>query len=187
MPPPPDLPPETAAPQHSDETHIWRGHPSQWTNLGVYLLCLILAVGILAVYFSIPKSSVAADGRPLPVSSLVLAALLIPALIALIRWIFTRCHVYEVTSERIKITHGLVSRRTNELELYRVRDYALVEPFWLRVVGRGNVVLITSDRLTPEVVLRAVPQARQLKDQIRTHTEKMRQRRGVRDLEVDTQ
>jgi hypothetical protein len=35
--------------------------------------------------------------------------------------------------------------------------------------------------------MHAVPDADGLKDQIRTHTEIMRQRRGVRDLEINTQ
>jgi uncharacterized membrane protein YdbT with pleckstrin-like domain len=86
----------------------------------------------------------------------------------------------------VKITTGLLSRHTTELELYRVRDYAVVEPFWLRLVGCGNIVLQTSDRTTSQVVLHAVPHAATLKDQIRTYTERMRQRRGVRDLEIDS-
>lgn len=179
--------PDPAPAQNPDETLLWRGHPSQWTNLGVYLICLILGAGILAAYFFLPKSSLSAGSESLPAGTLILATLAIPVLIALFRWILTRCNIYEVTSQRIKITQGLLSRRTNELELYRVRDYTLVEPFWLRLVGRGNVVLVTSDRLTPNVILRAVPNAGWLKDQIRSHTEEMRQRRGVRDLEVDTQ
>lgn len=179
--------PEPAAPPPADETLLWRGTPSQWTNLGVYLLCALFAAAILAGYFLLPKSSVDVGRQPLPVATVLLALLALPALIAIIRWILTRCNVYEVTSQRIKISRGLLSRRTHELELYRVRDYTLVEPFWLRLVGRGNVVLVTSDRLNPNVVLRAVPNAGWLKDEIRTHTETMRQRRGVRDIEIDTQ
>jgi hypothetical protein len=53
-------------------------------------------------------------------------------------------------------------------------------------VGCGHIVLATSDRTNPEVVLRAVPHAARLKDQIRAHTERMRQKRGVRDLEIDS-
>jgi uncharacterized membrane protein YdbT with pleckstrin-like domain len=109
----------------------------------------------------------------------------VPFLWAISRWIATRCQRYEVTSERVKVTTGLLSRHTSEIELYRVRDYSIVEPFWLRVVGCGNVVLLTADNSTPSFVLRAVPNAATLKDQIRTHTERMRQRRGVRSLEVD--
>jgi uncharacterized membrane protein YdbT with pleckstrin-like domain len=160
----------------SEETLVWRGTPSQWTNFGTYLFCLVLAGMIVAAYYLV---------RP-PPQPLILAGLAVPVIWMLARWIATRCQRYEVTSERVKITTGLLSRHTSELELYRVRDYLVVEPFWLRLVGRGNVVLVTSDRLNPQVVLRAVPGAATLKDQIRSHTERMRQRRGVRDLEIDS-
>jgi uncharacterized membrane protein YdbT with pleckstrin-like domain len=163
-------------PNESQETLVWRGTPSQWTNFGTYFFCLLLAAGVVAAYLYVPA---------LEKNRLVLLGLALPVLWALGRWIGTRCHRYEVTSERVKITTGLLSRRTNELELYRVRDYSVVEPFWLRLLGCGNVVLVTADRTTPEVVLRAVPRAAALKDQIRTHTERMRQKRGVRDLEID--
>lgn len=158
------------------ETLVWRGTPSQWTNFGAYLFCLILAAGVIAAYYLV-----------VPAQPLILLGLIVPFLWALSRWIAIRCQRYEVTSERVKITTGLLSRRTNEIELYRVRDYSIVEPFWLRLVGCGNVVLLTADSTSPSLVLRAVPHAATLKDQIRTHTERMRQRRGVRSLEVDSE
>jgi uncharacterized membrane protein YdbT with pleckstrin-like domain len=159
----------------TEETLVWRGTPSQWTNFGTYLLCLILAAGVVAAYYLVK-----------PPQPLILVGLALPFLWALARWIATRTQRYEITSERVKITTGLLSRQSTELELYRVRDYSIIEPFWLRLVGCGNVVLQTSDRTTPQVVLRAVPRAATLKDQIRAHTERMRQRRGVRDLEIDS-
>ncbi|HUR57122.1 MAG TPA: PH domain-containing protein [Opitutaceae bacterium] len=159
-----------------EETPVWRGTPSQWSNFGTYLFCLLLAGGIVTGYLLVPE---------VKRTPLILLGLVVPVVWALARWIGTKMQRYEITSERIKITTGLLSRRTNELELYRVRDYSVVEPFWLRLVGCGSIVLSTADRTTPSVVLRAVPQAAHLKDQIRLHTEKMRQRRGVRDLEID--
>lgn len=157
-----------------EETMIWRGTPSQWTNFGVYLLCGLLAAGVVAGYIYYKPSE-----------PLILVGLAIPVILFLAKWIGTRTHVYEITTQRIKLSTGLLSRRTSELELYRVRDYSVIEPFWLRLVGCGNIVLETADRTTPEVLLRAVPRAQTLKDQIRTHTERMRQLRGVRDLEID--
>jgi uncharacterized membrane protein YdbT with pleckstrin-like domain len=168
----------THVPDETDETLVWRGTPSQWTNFGTYLFCLLLAAGIGAAYFFAPVD--------LPQRPFILFGLAVPALWAICRWIATRCNRYEVTSQRVKITTGLLSRHSTELELYRVRDYSIVEPFWLRLVGCGNIVLLTSDRSNSEIVLRAVPHASRLKDQIRTHTERMRQRRGVRDLEIDS-
>jgi uncharacterized membrane protein YdbT with pleckstrin-like domain len=153
----------------SQETLVWRGSPSQWTNFGTYLFCLLLAAGIVAAYF------LYSPGLPQP---LILVGLVVPAFWMLARWVGTRCHRYEITT-------GLLSRHSQEVELYRIRDYTVIEPFWLRLVGCGDVVLSSADRTSPNFVLRAVPRARWLKDEIRTHTERMRQRRGVRDLDID--
>jgi uncharacterized membrane protein YdbT with pleckstrin-like domain len=165
------------SPNETEEILVWRGTPSQWTNFGTYLICVLLAAGTVAAYYAF---------RDRPESQYILFGLAIPLLWMLARWIATRCHRYEITSERIKVTTGLLSRHSTELEMYRVRDYSVVEPFWLRLVGCGNIVLQTADRTTPQMVLRAVPRAMHLKDQIRIHTERMRQRRGVRDLEIDS-
>ena len=157
------------------ETPVWRGTPSQWVNFSVFFYAILLAALVIAGYFLITP----------PRPWWILLGLIFPVGWALFRWLDTRCQRYEITSERIKVTTGLLSRRSNELELYRVRDYSVVEPFWLRLVGCGDVVLVTADRTTPQIVIRAVPQAASLKDKIRAYTENMRQRRGVRDLEID--
>jgi uncharacterized membrane protein YdbT with pleckstrin-like domain len=161
-------------PADSEETLVWRGSPSQWTNFGSFLFSLLLAAGVVTGYLFVT-----------PRQPLILLGLIVPLIWVLSRWIATKCQRYEITSERIKVTTGLLSRQSTELELYRVRDYSVVEPFALRLVGCGNIVLVTADRTTPQLVLRAVPGAAGLKDEIRKHTERMRQRRGVRDLEID--
>ncbi|MDP3071240.1 MAG: PH domain-containing protein [Opitutaceae bacterium] len=166
--------PASAPSPEAPEIVLWHGSPSQWTNLGSYFLCLLLAAAIGALYLVVT-----------PVQPLILAGLGLPALWALCRWIATRTERYELTSERIRVRTGFFSRTTHDLELYRVRDYSTVEPFWLRLVGVGHVILTSSDRSTPQTVLRAVPRVAALKDLIRIHTEHMRRRRGVRDLEID--
>ena len=160
----------------TEETVLWKGSPSQWTNVGTYFFCLILIAAIVAAYFLAPN---------LP--PLILAAIALPVLFGFIRWWQTRSQIYEITSERIRTSTGILSRRTSELELYRVRDYTVVEPFWLRLVGRGNLIIETADRSNTHLALRAVPEVNRLKDQVRIHTERMRQLRGVRDLEINPQ
>jgi uncharacterized membrane protein YdbT with pleckstrin-like domain len=159
---------------NTEETLIWKGSPSQWINFWAYFFCLLLTALIVAAYFLTPAGP------------LVLFCLVIPAIFAFSRWLITRSHSYEITSERIRIGTGVLSRVTTELELYRVRDYTIEEPLGLRIVGRGNIILQTADRTTPQMVIHAVPNVSAIKDQIRAHTEQMRQRRGVRDLEIDT-
>lgn len=158
-----------------EESLVWKGSPSQWTNFGVYLLCILLTAGVVAGYFMTT------------VGSVVLYGLALPIILGFAFWLGTRTHVYQITTERVLETTGLLSRHTSELELYRVRDYAVDEPFWLRLVGCGNITLSSADKTTHELLLRAVPHAADLKDKIRTHTETMRQRRGVHGIEINPQ
>jgi uncharacterized membrane protein YdbT with pleckstrin-like domain len=160
---------------NTEESLVWKGSPSQWTNFGVYLLCILLTAGVITAYFFTA------------IGPIVLYALALPLILAFAFWVGTRTHVYQITTERVLETTGLLSRHTSELELYRVRDYDVDEPFWLRLVGCGNIIISSADRSTPELLLRAVPHATTLKDKIRTHTEIMRQRRGVRDIEINPQ
>jgi uncharacterized membrane protein YdbT with pleckstrin-like domain len=159
----------------SDETILWRGRPSQWTNFGWYFFCLLLVAGDIAAYVLLERNP------------LILAGLALPVLLALPTWVKTRSHVYELTNQRLREACGVLSRRTTDLELYRVRDYTVVEPLWLRLIGCGHLVIDTADRSSPQVTIRAVHGVSELKELVRTHTERMRQARGVRDFEINPQ
>ena len=139
----------------NDEKLVWRGHPSQVVNLGAYLLCLLLCW------------------------------LVVPIFIGLWKWIENRCRIYEVTSQRVKVSSGVFTRKTEDLELYRVRDIALLEPFWLRLFGLGNLVLTTNDVSSPSLTLLAVPEVHQLREELRQHIETCRDQKRVRVAEFE--
>ena len=138
-----------------DEQTLWKGSPSQVTNLGPYLLC------VLTFW------------------------LVVPIFIALWKWLELRSSVYELTTERLKQTRGVFSKRTEELELYRVKDLAVEQPFFLRLFSLANVILETSDKSSPRVVIEAVPGAQELGDTIRRQVEELRQRKRVREVDFD--
>jgi uncharacterized membrane protein YdbT with pleckstrin-like domain len=81
--------------------------------------------------------------------------------------------------------HGVLNKKLDELELYRVRDYKLDQPFFLRLFSLGNIILQTSDRTHPTVVIQAIPDAENLREQLRTYVEACRTRKGVRELDVE--
>ena len=111
----------------AEERELWRGTPSQLVNLGWYILWLLLFW------------------------------LVIPLFILLWQWLVIRNTVYELTSERLKLRSGVLNKHLDEVELYRVRDYKLEQPFFQRLFGLGNIVLQTSDRSHPSVRGRARP------------------------------
>jgi uncharacterized membrane protein YdbT with pleckstrin-like domain len=103
---------------------------------------------------------------------------------AIWRWLVTRCTHYEVTSERISHEYGVLNKRVEEIELYRVKDTGFDQPLWLRLVGLGHVVLRTSDRSDPVFVMRALRDGRALRENLRGAIEKLREKKGVREIDV---
>src|SRR5262245_50571713 len=105
----------------NEEKTVFRGNPSPVTCLGsfifsIFLLALI-AAQIVIFWNRLSTNDWLRYGA--------LAALLIPVGIFLTKWIFLKTVVYEITSERIRVRKGLLSKRTDELELYRVKDTSL--------------------------------------------------------------
>lgn len=109
--------------------------------------------------------------------------LVIPIPWALWKWLTVRCRQYTLTSERLRVRYGVLNKATDYLELYRVRDIRLSEPFWFRLFGVGNVVMETSDRTHPTFVLPAIHNAETVVDHIRQRVEIMRDRRHVREVD----
>ena len=163
---------EPAPAPASEENLVWTGSPSQWLNAGWYIVCLI---GV-AVLFTIAA---------LTAQPIVAVLAIVPVIAALSKYLIVRSTRIDVTSERITTTVGIFSRRKWDMELYRVKDTMLHEPFLLRLVNRANIQVISSDRSSPSITLPALPQAESLRQQIRTNVERLRLKRGVRELDMD--
>ena len=137
------------------EQTVWRGTSSQWKNFGTYLLCGLFSW------------------------------LIVPIFIGLARYLQTKNKIYELTTERLKITEGVFSKITDTLELYRVKDVETRQPFLYRMFGVENVQLNTSDTSSPVVFIEAIPSTVALSDKIRNQVEAIRQQKGVREIDVE--
>ena len=110
---------------------------------------------------------------------------MVPLLYAIWKWIETRCHRCVVSSQRIRETEGVFSKRTDSTELYRVKDVVLLQPFSLRMFGLGNIELRSSDASSPLLMLHAVPNAVDLREKILLAAETRRDAKGVRELDIN--
>ena len=137
------------------EQTVWRGTSSQWKNLGVFILCGLFCW------------------------------LIVPIFIALSRYLQTKNKIYELTTERLKITEGIFSKVTDTLELYRVKDLETRQPFLYRMFRVENVQMNTSDTSSPFIFIEAIPSAVGLGDKIRNQVEAIRAQKGVREIDVE--
>ena len=105
--------------------------------------------------------------------------------IPLIIYLKTRFTVYEVTNQRIKLKTGILNQEIDECELYRVRDYKVVKPFFQRIFGLGKIELVTSDRSNSNINLNGIKDPENLYNLIRDNVEKIRRKTGTREIDVE--
>lgn len=137
------------------------------------------------------EESVIWEGRPSPLDQLptflvcgMLIWLVVPGFVAAWRVLQILTTKYTLTSERLRVSTGVLSKQIEEVELYRVKDSRLEIPFFLRLFGLAHIVIFSSDRSTRQLRLRAVADAELLRNQIRGLVEKRRELKGVRELDV---
>ena len=104
---------------------------------------------------------------------------------ALAYYLKTRCKVFELTTQRLKITSGIFTKVTETLELYRVKDIETRQPFFSRLVGIENVQMTTSDASSPLVLIEAVPSSVGFADKLRNQVEIIRQQKRVREIDIE--
>ena len=115
----------------------------------------------------------------------LLCLLVVPIPWAIWQWLVVRSRVFKLTTERLIIEEGVLNKTTEALELYRVRDWQVTQPFWLRLVGLQNIALITSDSSTPQLVVDCIPAELNLGDKFREYIEESRQVKKLREIDIE--
>ncbi len=127
------------------------------------------------------------EGRPSQWTNFVpflLCILIIPIPYAIYRWLVIKCTSYTLSTQRLRISSGILTKHFDDMELYRVKDITVTQPIWLRMVGLGNISMHTSDATTPNLLLPAISNSLEVHDMIRGEVERLRRERGVRELDV---
>jgi uncharacterized membrane protein YdbT with pleckstrin-like domain len=162
----------------SDETIVFRGAPSLLTRFGsLFLGFLVFAAGAV-LFFTLRSSQ---PGWKWAFA--VLAGLAFLFIVGTV--IVVKATQYEITNERIRVRHGILTKRTDELELYRANDTSLIEPLSLRMLGLGTIEVRTNDASTPTVYLHAIRGPRRVREDLRRYIEECREKKRVRVTEFD--
>jgi len=86
---------------------------------------------------------------------------------------------YIITTERIKIVTGLVSRHVENFELIRVQDLDFKQGMSERILNIGDVTIRGHDPSDPVVVLRNVPKPEEVYETLRKAWLEARKRHGL--------
>ena len=96
---------------------------------------------------------------------------------------FTR---YSLSEDRLFLSVGFLNIKDDEVLLYRVRDIASTRTLGQRLFGVGTVVVMSSDKSMPNMVLKNIKDPVRIKEIIHEQVEEMKIRRRVRVGEIMT-
>jgi membrane protein YdbS with pleckstrin-like domain len=173
---------------------LFAGRPSLWGMAPAIVKGLLfLVVAWLLVKF--PLEEMAADfldynlsenhalviGQYRVISGLALGAVVV--LILLVKLFKLKMTYYEVTAERIEWSRGILDRRVDNIDMFRVIDLKMRRSLLDCIFGVGTVALITTDKTDPEFVFEKMRYSRVLYDIIKRASLEADRRTGVVHLE----
>lgn len=122
------------------------------------------------------------DGRPAALHSVgrwVLAIVTL-GIAALVWWLQSLTSRYVLTTQRVRIERGVMSKTREDIELYRIDDIRVIEPLGMRVLGYAILQLRSTDRSTPEIRIVGIRGVVELGEKLRECALRERERRGVK-------
>ena len=115
---------------------------------------------------------------------LIWGVLLLPVgigLLLLLRaWYLVASTRYRLTTQRLFVQTGLVAKKLEEVELFRVKDVTLNQGFVQRLLGVGTVVVLSTDDTAPRLELAGLLRPAETKETLRNAFRNARRCEGVR-------
>src|SRR3954470_18268257 len=163
-----------AAVPAAEET-LWRGSPSWRVLIGkVVAMILTLIVIPVAIYVD---SQTSGSGNITKIGWYATALLLLIQLVGfLLAMLRLQSTLYTVSNQRVLIEQGILSKSVSEIDLRSVDDTQFFQSFHERLLGIGNVTLVSSDKALPVTVLRGIHDPRNVRETIRAAAYQVSQR-----------
>jgi membrane protein YdbS with pleckstrin-like domain len=168
-----------ASPAAMKEETLWRGNPSAKILLGQLLAIVVVLIVIPIVAHSIAANitDFEASSRAVRVgwwlTSIIVILQLVWLFIALAR---LRSTMYTISNQRVMVEKGILSKSLGEIDLRYVDDTQFFQSLIARLLGIGNVTIVSSDKTTPVFVLQGVNDPRGVRELIRTQAYQVSQR-----------
>ena len=170
-------PAAATAPVTAEET-LWRGSPSARVLIGKIVLIILTAVLIpVAARFIASTNDLEMSGHITKIGWLITAiAVFYQIVMLLIVMARLQSTIYTITNQRVMIERGMLSKSLNEIDLRYIDDTQFFQSFADRLLGIGNVTLISSDKAFPTTMLHGIAKPRDIREMIRARAYQVSQR-----------
>lgn len=158
------------------EKEVWQGRPAWRAYYGTWALWLIASiVALVPGYKYLAPESVWRTVLWLVIAGAAVAIFVREALVIL------GIH-YRLTTQRLFINKGILTRTTDQLELVRVEDVRLRQGIIDRIVGTGDVEIVSSDQTDNKLMLMSIASPDDVAEHVRRN---VRGARGKGSLFVE--
>jgi uncharacterized membrane protein YdbT with pleckstrin-like domain len=172
-----DLPNYAAAKEVEAEHDLFIGHPALIFTVGQLLPFLIVAAITAAAGYGIAKEYPEQSNEYYLYLGLffVVACLVI----CVAYYIKSRGVFYRITTQRIKLERGILSKVQESLELFRIDHFELRKPLGSRLLGLSSLHIYSSDAELENFSIYGVPRLELLADELRECQLRERTRRST--------
>lgn len=147
------------AKQFDSNSQLIDDRPSQWLNIGYFLLTIGLTFVSMELAF---------------------ISLIILIWKSLVLY-FTK---WSYTTDTILERVGVFNVTTDEIQFFRIKDLRLYQPLLYRIVGISRLILITSDKFKPVLVLNGIRNGKRKRDMLKALAISSRLEMGVKEFDV---
>ncbi|MBC1272646.1 PH domain-containing protein [Listeria booriae] len=87
---------------------------------------------------------------------------------------------YTLTTERLLIQKsGVLSQKKDELELYKIKDISVKQGMKDKMLGVGDITILSTDESSPKTVLKRIHKPQDIKEQIRSAVQAVKKEMGI--------
>jgi uncharacterized membrane protein YdbT with pleckstrin-like domain len=177
------LTPGVAAPT-GPERELWRGSPSATAMTGAILGGTLFSVAVIAGVYLLYGPAltfltgvsrdlarfVVANEAGVRLAAVAFVITVVGLRLLKLSWrvAVLKSHHYRITDQRIVIESGVLSRQIEEIDMRNVEDLVFRQSLLERLLGIGDVTILSADQTTARVRLVGLEKPRELRELIRT-------------------
>lgn len=166
-----DLVAFAAAKELEVERDLFCGRPAIIYSAGQFVPFLVVAAAACGIGFY--------TGSNVGVLSAVLGFVVLCGAIYLFFFLRSLSTHYRITTQRIKMERGILSKVQESLELFRIDHFELRKPIGSRILGQASLHLFSSDAELENFLIYGIPNLEALADTLRECQLRERARRSL--------
>ncbi|MBS7565580.1 PH domain-containing protein [Mucilaginibacter sp. Bleaf8] len=94
---------------------------------------------------------------------------------------YIRSMQYLISREYIRLTRGLLFKRVDQLEMYRIKDFIITQPFSLQLLRLMNLTLKSTDTENAVITFHGIPFS-EITDTIRERVQEARHGNNIYEI-----